>query len=142
MEDKMETQTQFNKLGDIVGTNTMRFSETSNAMIAALELLENHTSGAPVIDKMGDYGGYISEGDILDRILAGEDLNGLTVKDIMSREHHILDKSTSLENAARFMKERHLHNVSVTDDDNTVYKTVNRHDLLRVLLNADLGIEY
>jgi len=137
----MKTQTQLKKLSDIVGTNTVRFSESTNAMTATLDLLQTHTSGAPVFNKDEDYVGYLSEGNILDQIMAGKDLNSLMVEDLMSAEHLSLDKSTPLEDAVKFMRQHHLHNIPVMDGPHDVDKTVNLHDLLRVLTGTDLGIE-
>lgn len=136
----MKIQTQFKNIGNIVGTNTMRFSEESNAMNAALELLETHASGAPVFDRTGDYVGYISETNLLDQIIAGKDLNRLMIKDVMSSEHYALDKSSSIEGAIKFLRDKHLKSIPVLDDHDVI-KTVTCHDLLRVSLGVGLGVE-
>ncbi len=137
----MKTQVELRTLGDIVGTNTLRFSESTNAMVATLDLLGTHTSGAPVFNEQGDYMGYLSEGSILDELIEGKDLDKLMVKDVMSAGHLSLDKSTSLEDAVRFMREKHLHHIPVMDGAHDIDKTVNLHDLVRVLTATDLGIE-
>jgi len=136
----METQTQFNKLGDIVGTNTMVFSEETPVMNAVLELLERHNSGAPVFNNTGDHVGYFSESNLLDFIIAGKNLDKLKIKDIMSREHYHVDKSTSVKDAMKFMRDKHLQGLLVLDGRDAS-KTVTRHDLIRVSLGVDLGVE-
>lgn len=136
----MKTQTEFNKVGDIVGTNTMRFSEETHVMNAVLELLAQHTPGAPVFNNTGDHVGYFSETNLLDQIIAGKNLDQLKIKDIMSREHYHVDQSTSIKDAMKFMRDKHLQSLLVLDG-NDVMKTVTSHDLIRVSLGIGLGVE-
>jgi CBS domain-containing protein len=54
-------------VGQIVGTNGLRFHAAQNGLAIAAEILSSHISGAPVIDDEGKFIGFISEFDVLGR---------------------------------------------------------------------------
>jgi CBS domain-containing protein len=99
-------------------------------MLVALELLSTHTPGAPVVDARNEFIGFISEFDVLRALEAGKDLSTLTAEDIMVRERISVTAETTIEEAVKTMKERHLHNLPVKKDGRVAY-SVTRHDLLR-----------
>ncbi|MGH7232173.1 MAG: CBS domain-containing protein, partial [Nitrospiraceae bacterium] len=65
----------FRTVGQIVGTNEVRFRPEQSAMDAAAELLSAHTTGAPVVNDNGVFIGFISEVDLLRVLETGRDLN-------------------------------------------------------------------
>lgn len=52
----------------------------------------------------------------------------------------VLENSTMIDEARRIMKEKHLHNLPITESGN-VKKTVTRHDLLRAWIGDGLAFE-
>ena len=137
----MTIQTQYKTIGEIMGTNTIRFRTGTEAMSVAIKLLETHTPGAPVIDNHGKYVGFISEFDLLKVLEAGKDLGTLKVEDIMARKLVSVSESTPIEVAVKLMEQKHLLNLPVVKNG-ALITTVSRHDLLRAALNVDLGIEH
>jgi hypothetical protein len=53
----------FNTVGQIHATNNLVYRRNQNAMEVAVELLATHTPGAPVVDKRGEFIGFVSEFD-------------------------------------------------------------------------------
>ncbi|MGB0908899.1 MAG: CBS domain-containing protein [Nitrospirales bacterium] len=137
----MSVTTQFENVGQITTTNTMRIQQTSNGQSIAIALLASHTPGAPVVDDNGRFVGFISEFDLLKAVDEGKDLNSLSAEDLMKKDRVAICASTSLKEATQVMEKNRLLNLPV-EENGVVTKTVTRHDLLRALLGVDVGIEF
>ena len=130
----------FKTLGEIDGTNALSFQAKQSGLEIALDLLSSHTSGAPIVDEKGKFLGFVSEFDILGAIEAGRDLSKVTADSLMSKDHFVADESTSISDAIRFMREKHLLNLPVVKQG-VVACCVTRHDLLRARIGLGPGIE-
>ena len=93
--------------------NALRFRSKHTGLAIALELLSSHTSGAPIVTDEGKFIGFVSEFDLLGAIESGKDLSQTTADTLMNRDHFVADESTSIADAIRFMKEKHLLNIPV-----------------------------
>ena len=89
----------FRTLGEIDGTNGLRFQPKQTAMDIALELLSSHTSGAPIVNDAGKFVGFVSEFDLLGAIESGQDLSQITADKLMNTDHYVADESTSIADA-------------------------------------------
>ena len=130
----------FRTLGEIDGTNGLRFQAKHTALDIALELLSSHTSGAPIVNDAGSFVGFVSEFDLLGAIESGQDLSKLTADKLMNKDHYVADESTSIADAIQLMKEKHLLNIPVIKQGQVAY-SVTRHDLLRARIGLGPGIE-
>jgi predicted transcriptional regulator len=130
----------FRTIGQIDGTNALRFQAKQSGMAIAIELLTSHTSGAPIVDDKGKFIGFVSEFDLLGAIESGKDLNKVTADQLMSTDPFVADESTSIADAIRLMKEKHLLNLPVIKQGLVAY-SVTRHDLLRARIGLGPGIE-
>lgn len=130
----------FKTVGQIVGTNTVRFRAGQDGMAITIEMLSAHISGAPVLDENGAYVGFISEFDILKALEAKKDLNGLTAAELMVKDPIAVHKSTPIAEAIKIMADKHLLNLPVEEDGKVTY-SVTRHDLLRASIGLAVGIE-
>lgn len=134
----------FKTIGQIVGTNKVFFRTDQSAEDAAVELLGAHMSGAPVVDADGKLVGFLSEFDILRVYEQRKDrdghLDGLMVRDVMTKNPVSVLASTSLADALRIMKDNHWLNLPVVKDGVVEY-SVTRHDLLRAYTGIGLGTE-
>jgi predicted transcriptional regulator len=130
----------FKTVGEIDGTNSLRFRPKQTALSIALELLSSHESGAPIVNEQGEYIGFVSEFDLLKAIESGKDLSNMTADNLMNRDHFVADESTSISDAIRFMNEKHLLNMPVIKQGQVAY-SVTRHDLLRARIGLGPGIE-
>lgn len=130
----------YKTLGEIDGTNALRFHPKETALAIALELLSSHTSGAPIVTEEGRFVGFVSEFDLLGAIETGKDLSKLTADKLMNTDHFVADESTSIADAIRFMNEKHLLNIPVIKQGQVAY-SVTRHDLLRARIGLGPSIE-
>ncbi|TMQ25269.1 MAG: CBS domain-containing protein [Nitrospirae bacterium] len=130
----------FKTIGQIDGTNVLHFSAKQSGSAIAVELLSSHTSGAPVVDGEGKFIGFVSEFDILGAIESGKDLGKVTADQLMNKDHFVADESTTIADAIRLMKEKHLLNIPVVKQGKVAY-SVTRHDLLRARIGLGPGIE-
>src|SRR5689334_18728240 len=71
-------------IGQIVPTNPTRFRVDQDAASIAVDLVKDHTTGAPVVDADGRIVGFISEIDVLEASRGGCDLRQLRAADIMT----------------------------------------------------------
>ncbi|TLY16445.1 MAG: CBS domain-containing protein [Nitrospirae bacterium] len=130
----------FKTVGQIVGTNELRFQAGQNGLAIAVELLSTHTSGAPVVDGKGKFIGFISEFDLLGALESGKDLNKLKAEEIMNKQPIAVHESTTIAEAVKIMKDKHLLNLPVEKNGKVAY-SVTRHDLLRAKIGLGLDIE-
>ena len=128
----------FKTVGQIVGTNEILFRAGQNGMAIAVELLSSHMSGAPVVDSNGKFIGFISEFDLLAAVELRKDLPTLRAEEIMSPI--AVHESTTIAEAVKMMKEKHLLNLPVEKGGKVAY-SVTRHDLLRSLIGLGPDIE-
>jgi predicted transcriptional regulator len=130
----------FKTIGQIDGTNVLRFFAKQSGSAIAVDLLSSHTSGAPVVDVEGKFIGFVSEFDLLGVIESGKDLNKVTADQLMNKDHFVADESTTIADVIRLMKEKHLLNIPVVKQGKVAY-SVTRHDLLRARIGLGPGIE-
>jgi len=58
----------------------------------------------------------------------------------MHKDHFVANESTTIADAVRNMKEKHVLNIPVVKEGSVAY-TVTRHDLLRARIGLGPGIE-
>jgi predicted transcriptional regulator len=130
----------FTTIGQIDGTNELRFHAKVSGLAIAVELLTSHASGAPIVDDQGMFIGFVSELDLLGALESGKDLSQVTADQIMHKDHFVANESTTIADAVRNMKEKHVLNIPVVKQGLVAY-TVTRHDLLRARIGLGPGIE-
>lgn len=126
-------------IGQIVGTNELKFHAGQNGLAIAVELLSTHTPGAPVVDDKGEFIGFISEFDVLRALEANKDLSKMTAEEIMAKDRIAVTEETTIEDAVKLMEEKRLLNLPVTRNGKVVY-SVTRHDLLRAWIGLGIGM--
>ena len=127
-------------MGQLVGTNDLLYPAWQDCMAIALDLLSTHTSGAPVVDGIGKFVGFISEFDILGAVESGKDLSKLKAEEIMNKQPIAVHESTTIPQAIKIMRDKHLLNLPVEKNGKVTY-SITRHDLLRAKIGVGLGIE-
>ena len=130
----------FKTVGQLHATNNLVFRRNQNAMDVAVELLATHTPGAPVVDERGEFIGFVSEFDLLRVLEAKKDLNQLTAKDVMAKEHIAVTDDTSIDEAVKIMEEKRLLNLPVKVNGKVSY-SITRHDMLRAWIGLGMDIE-
>jgi len=136
----MATQTLYRTVYDIKGTNTIRIKTGTDGMTAAQILLSAHIPEVPVVDEAGRFVGLVSESELLQVIESGRALGSIKVEEVMSRGLYFAHDSTPIETALTYIEKNHLLNLPVVENGFLI-KTVSRHDLLRAMVDAGLGLE-
>jgi CBS domain-containing protein len=139
-EGAMAFQTLYRTIQDIKATNTMSIRTGTEGMTVAQMLLSAHIPEVPVVDDQGRCVGLISEFELLRAIESGQELRTIKVEDIMNRKIYSVGKTMPIETALNYMDDNHLLNLPVVEDGYLI-KTVSRHDLLRAMVDAGLGLE-
>jgi len=120
------------KVGEIARKSGIKFFPDQEAFQVAKELLVSDIPGAPVVDAEGKFVGFISEVDILGALELGRDISQLTAQEIMVSDQIGINRSTTIVEALRIMKERHVLVLPlVREKDGVVTECVTRQDLLR-----------
>jgi len=120
------------KVGEIARKSGKKIFQDQKALLVAKELLFWDIPGAPVVDGDGKFVGFISEVDILGALELGRDISQLTAQEIMVSDQIAIDRSTTIVEAVRIMKERHVLVLPlIREKEGIVTECVMRQDLLR-----------
>jgi len=111
------------------------FTPETEVTRAIQQLLEQDVSGAPVLDRLGNIVGFLSEKDVMAVALDSgyHDEPGGTIKSLMSTEITTVDAEDSVVAAARIFRETAIKTLPVMKDSRLV-GMINRRDVLRTLL--------
>ena len=131
----------YKSVGDIVATHTLQFDSQVDGESIAMEILTNHIAVVPVVDTNGYFEGVVGELEILKALQEGKDLTQMKAKDLMKKEKpiHVTD-STPISDALKILQSEHMPIVPVVEDERVI-KSITRHDLIRAMSGAGLGVE-
>lgn len=125
-------------VNQIALSHTLTFQKDQNGLAIAKQLLSVSISGAPVVDAKGRFLGFLSEFDVLTACEQGRDISQMTAEELMAPDRQAIKDSTSIIDAVRIMKTRHLLVLPV-EKDGIVIGSLTRQDLLRAWLEKGLG---
>lgn len=145
------------KIRDLMTTDVVTVTPETTLKEVARRLLENHVSGAPVVDAEGRVLGVVSETDILHKECDHEaDDNGLmsrllhrgngdletkvearTAGEAMTAPPLTVDQNFSVAYAAALMLEHEVTRLIVTAPEGTLRGIVARDDLIRAFARSD-----
>ena len=120
---------------DYMSANLVNFSPDMDVMEAISLLLQKGISGAPVVDKLGEMVGILSEKDCLRVALqAGyNQAHGGRVSEFMSPNVVSVDADTSILDVAKMFLESPFKRYPVVDDGNRLVGQINRADVLKAI---------
>lgn len=130
----------FTNVGQIVGSNFLRFHPTDDIAGIAIGLLASHLSGGPVVDDNNRFIGFISEFDILRAYESGMNLGQSTASDIMNHALISVNDGTTIAEAVEIMEANRLLVLPVVKDG-MILKSITRHDLLRAVMGVGIGVD-
>ncbi|MFW7269029.1 CBS domain-containing protein [Gluconacetobacter sp. Hr-1-5] len=98
-------------------------------------LVERRIGAVPVVDPSGHLAGMVSERSIVDALAHhGAHIEGLTARDIMTREVPTATRSEDIHSVARKMTRRHSRHVPVLDGSGHLVGLVSIGDIVRMRL--------
>lgn len=128
--------------GDVMSTDPITVEVDAPIEHASWLLRTFHVSGLPVIANDGSVVGVISETDFLHfadpdvRQMIHHKRSGLRVGEFMSTPALTVRPSTPLAEAARLMRDEHIHRVIVVDDDDRPIGVVAASDFVLGIANG------
>jgi len=123
------------RVGDIMTKQVVvvPFGKTS---LDVAKLMKKHSIGSVIVveDKEGKHAkGIITERDIVNKILAkGEDPYKAKVEDIMSKPLRVVRPETTIEDAAKAMRENKIKRLPVVNDDNELIGVLSEGDIMKI----------
>ena len=123
---------------EITKLHDLYFHHNQNGLAITNELLASSMPGARVVDEKGNFIGFISEFDVLSTLETGRDISQLTAEEIMVKDHIAISISSTISDAVKLMKEKHLLVLPV-EQDGRVIGCLTRKDLLRAWIGLGLG---
>lgn len=130
----MRTSLEKIRVQDYMSASLLTFTPETDVLAAIELLLERRVSGAPVLDKLGNLVGMLSEKDCMRVALnAGYhgDLGG-RVGDFMSPKVTTVDADASILEVARMFEEAPFKRYPVISD-NRLVGSISRSDVLRAI---------
>lgn len=123
------------KVKDYMNTRPVTFKSSSSLSIALEKMLNAHQTGGPVIDSNNHVVGFLSEQDIIHKLLKVgyhcQDSN--TVEDCMHRDVVVVKQDDSIIRLAEEMLPNRPKLYPVVDDDERLIGMITRRDILRAI---------
>jgi len=145
------------KASDIMVTNVITIPADASVGEAASTLLNNHISGAPVVDEKGELVGIVSEGDLMRRPEIGTSRrhswwlelisshqsqafeyvksHSRKISDVMTRDVITAKPDTSLGDVAAMLERKRIKRVPILEE-NKIVGIVSRANILQALASA------
>lgn len=120
---------------DYMSANLETFSPDMDVMQAISRLIEKGISGAPVVDRLGNIVGMLSEKDCL-RVALNAGYNqqlGGRVSEFMSPNVVTVDSDASVLDVAKLFLESPFKRYPVVDGDNRLVGQISRSDVLKAI---------
>lgn len=133
--------TGYDTVGDIVGTHLSQYHFQADGSSVVMNILSDHTAVAPVVDDEGHLVGCIGEVEILNALRCGKEIGQFKVEDIMSPDRlPVVTEQTPISEVLRLFQDKELLIIPVIRNGQ-VCKSITRHDLIRAMSGAGLGVE-
>ena len=121
------------KVGDIMNRDVISI-EANAPVTEVAKLMKKHEVGSVVVSKAKKAEGIITEKDMVYKVVAvGADASKITAEEIMSKPLKVVTPETSVEEAARAMKQYNLKRFPVVSDTNELVGMISEGDITRVL---------
>ena len=122
---------------DYMAAHLVTFTPETDILEAIHLLVEKRISGAPVVDKLGNIVGILSEKDCLEVALQSSfygELGG-RVAEFMSTQVATVDANASLVDVAKLFLESNFRRYPVVDEEGRLVGQISRRDVLKALEN-------
>lgn len=120
---------------DYMAAHLVTFKAETDILEAIHVLVDKRISGAPVVDKLGNIIGILSEKDCLEVALQSSfygELGG-QVEEFMSSQVETVDANASIVDVAKLFLESNFRRYPVVDENNRLVGQISRRDVLKAL---------
>ncbi|MDD5339930.1 MAG: CBS domain-containing protein [Candidatus ainarchaeum sp.] len=123
------------RVGDIM-TKKVIVIPFGKTAIDVAKLMKKNGIGSVIVvqDKAGKHAkGIITERDIVCNLLArGKDPSGVPVEEVMSKPLRVVRPETTIEDAAKAMRENKIKRLPVVNDDNELIGVLSEGDIMKI----------
>lgn len=123
------------RVGDVM-TKTVVVLPFGTTLLEVARLMKKHSIGSVIIveDKGGKHAkGIITERDILQKVLAkGKDPYKVPVEEVMSKPLRVVRPETTIEDAAKAMRENKVKRLPVVNEDNELIGVLSEGDIMKI----------
>ncbi len=123
------------RVGDIM-TKKVIVVPFGKTILEVAKMMKKNSIGSVIVveDKEGKHAkGIITERDIVYKILAkGSDPYKVNAEDIMSRPLRVVKPDTTIEDAAKAMRENRIKRLPVVNDDNELIGLLSEGDIMKI----------
>lgn len=121
------------KVGDIMTKRVIVVPLSSGILEVAKLMKKNEIGSVIVVDEKGKAKGIITEKDIVEKLIAsGKDPYKVNASAIMSRPLRVVKPTTTLEDAAKAMKENRIKRLPVVNEENELIGILSEGDIMKV----------
>ena len=120
---------------DYMAAHLVTFNPDTDILEAIHALVEYRISGAPVVDKLGNIVGVLSEKDCLEVALQSSfygELGG-KVEEFMTENVETVHANASMVDIAKLFLQSNFRRYPVVDDDHRLVGQISRRDVLKAL---------
>ena len=133
--------TGYATVGDIVTTHLSQYHIQADGNSVVMDMLTSHNPVAPVIDDDGHLAGSIGEVEILNALRSGKDIGQLKIEEIMKENRtSVVTEMTPISEALELFQDEELQIIPVIREKQVI-GSLTRHDLIRAMTGAGLGVE-
>jgi CBS domain-containing protein len=123
------------RVGDIM-TKKVIVVPFGKTILEVAKLMRKNTIGSVIVveDKEGKHAkGIITERDVVYKILAkGSDPYKINAEEIMSKPLRVVKPDTTIEDAAKAMRENKIKRLPVVNDDNELIGLLSEGDIMKI----------
>ncbi len=123
------------KVSDYIDTRPVTFKPSSSLSVALEKLLKSHQTGGPVIDDTNHVVGFLSEQDMIHKLLkvGYHCQESHSVEDCMHKQVEVVRGDDSIIRLAEIMLPGKPKVYPVVDDEERLIGVISRHDILRAI---------
>ena len=123
------------RVGDIM-TKEVVVVSLDKTILDVAKLMKKHNIGSVIVveDKEGKHAkGIITERDIVYKVLTkGADPYKVTLEEVMSRPLRVVRPDTTIEDAAKAMRENKIKRLPVVNDNNELIGLLSEGDIMKI----------
>ncbi len=119
-------------VGDVMKKNVVVAPSTSTVLDAAKLMAVNKIGSVVIIDK-DEAVGMLTERDIIRKVIAKGKSLDTQVKEVMSAPLVVVTPDTSVEDAARAMKDKNIRRLPVINKEKFLVGIITDRDIIRIL---------
>lgn len=121
------------RVGDVMTKNVI-ILDKDRSLVEAAKIMKKHSIGSIVVTEEKRAVGMITERDIVCKAIAAEkNISQLKVSDIMSKPLRVINPTTTLEEAAKAMKNNEIKRLPVINAKKELIGILSEGDLARLL---------